>query len=90
MLFFIPFLAGVVLFYSFNYFPFTAVIVFLLASIYLCMQRRFLLIKLYTPLSLRGGNREAPFEKGVWGIIMLLQWNWERGLMRSIRFDTIW
>jgi competence protein ComEC len=44
MLFFISFLAGVVLFYSFNYFPFTSVFVFLLASIYLCMQRRFLLI----------------------------------------------
>jgi competence protein ComEC len=42
--FFISFLAGVVLFYSFNYFPFTSVFIFLPASIYLCLQRRFFLI----------------------------------------------
>lgn len=44
MFFFISFLAGVVLFYSFNYFPFSSVFVFLLASVYLCIQRRFFLI----------------------------------------------
>jgi hypothetical protein len=47
------------------------------------------LLKLYTPQSLLRGNLKPPFEKGVWGIIMQLQWNWERGPMLSIKSDTI-
>lgn len=44
MLFFISFLVGVVLFYSFQYFPFSTVFTFLLSSVYLSIKKRFFLI----------------------------------------------
>ena len=44
MLFFISFLSGVVLFYSFQYFPFSTVSAFLLSSVYLSVKKRFFLI----------------------------------------------
>jgi len=42
MIFFVPFLSGIVLFYSFQYFPFSATSVFLLSSVYLSLKRNFL------------------------------------------------
>ncbi|MBI5188893.1 MAG: DNA internalization-related competence protein ComEC/Rec2 [Nitrospirae bacterium] len=44
MSFFLSFLTGIVLFYSFQYFPFSTVFAILLFSIYLSIKRRFLLI----------------------------------------------
>jgi len=46
MLFFISFLSGIVLFYSSHYFPFSTVFLFLLASVYLSVKKRFFLILL--------------------------------------------
>lgn len=42
MIFFVPFLSGIVLFYSFQYFPFSAISVFLLSSVFLFLKRNFL------------------------------------------------
>ncbi|MFZ6016417.1 MAG: DNA internalization-related competence protein ComEC/Rec2 [Nitrospirota bacterium] len=42
MVFFLSFLTGIVLFYSFQYFPFSTIFAFLLSSIYLFIKRRFL------------------------------------------------
>ena len=44
MSFFISFLSGVILFYSFQYFPFSTVLISLLSSIYLVVQKRFFII----------------------------------------------
>ena len=44
MQFFILFLTGIVLFYSFQYFPFFSIFISLLISIYLSLKKRFLLI----------------------------------------------
>ena len=42
-----------------------------------------------TPQSLLWGILEPPFEKGVWGIIMLTEWNWVRRHILSIKSDII-
>ncbi len=44
MQFFISFLTGIVLFYSFQYFPFSTVFISVLSSIYLLVKKRLLLI----------------------------------------------
>ncbi len=44
MLFFISFLAGVILFYSFLYFPFTSGFIFLLSLIILIFRKKYLLV----------------------------------------------
>jgi hypothetical protein len=44
MSFFIAFISGVVLFYSFQYFPFSTVLISMLSSIYLFFQKRFFII----------------------------------------------
>ncbi|MEW6067222.1 MAG: hypothetical protein AB1610_02865 [Nitrospirota bacterium] len=44
MQFFISFLAGVVIFYAFRYFPLSAVFIFLLSLIYCSFKKRFLLV----------------------------------------------
>jgi competence protein ComEC len=44
MSFFISFITGIVLFYSFQYFPFFIVLISLLSSIYLLVQKRFFII----------------------------------------------
>jgi competence protein ComEC len=44
MHFFISFLTGVVLFYSFKYFPFFTIFAFLLSSIYLLFKKKFFII----------------------------------------------
>lgn len=44
MLFFISFLSGVLLFYLFNYFPFSSIALFISASAYLFVKRKYLLI----------------------------------------------
>ena len=44
MAFFISFLAGVILFYSFHYFPFTSSIIFFLFLAGLIFKKRYLLI----------------------------------------------
>jgi competence protein ComEC len=41
---FLPFLLGVVLFYLFNYFPFSTISAFVLSSIYLILKRKFSLV----------------------------------------------
>jgi competence protein ComEC len=41
---FLPFLSGVVLFYIFNYFPFSTISAFVLSSIYLIFRRKFSLV----------------------------------------------
>ena len=42
-----------------------------------------------TPQSLLWGDLKPSLEKGVWGIIMQLEWNWERDHMLSIKSDII-
>jgi hypothetical protein len=42
-----------------------------------------------TPQSLLWGFLEPPFEKGVWGIIMLTEWNWVRRHILSIKSGII-
>ncbi len=44
MCFFISFLAGIVLFYSFHYFPFSTVFISLMSSVYLTVKKKFFLI----------------------------------------------
>ncbi|HBR22075.1 MAG TPA: DNA internalization-related competence protein ComEC/Rec2 [Nitrospiraceae bacterium] len=44
MAFFISFLAGVILFYSFHYFPFTSSLIFFLSLVLLIFKKRYLLI----------------------------------------------
>ncbi|MDH5202091.1 MAG: DNA internalization-related competence protein ComEC/Rec2 [Nitrospirota bacterium] len=44
MLFFLSFLSGVALFYSFQYFPFSSGVIILLYSVYLVVKKRFIFI----------------------------------------------
>lgn len=44
MLFFIAFLSGVILFYSFQYFPFSSVVISLLSSLYLSIKKKNIII----------------------------------------------